>query len=97
MSVLPSVLRVGGDQLSVAAPVPLPPEGALETVIANPGNIAVDLPSLTAMTIVLLLPDTVGVPDNLPVLALNAAHEGTFEALKVSVSPFASFPVGVKA
>jgi hypothetical protein len=95
--VLPSVLRVGGVQLNVAAPVPLPPEGALATVMANPGNVALALPSLTVMAMVPLLPDTVGVPDNLPVLVLNEAQDGTFEALKVRVSPFASFAVGVKA
>jgi len=54
---------VGGVQLSDAEPVV--PEVAVETTIANAGNAALALPSLTAMTMLLLVPVTVGVPTEL--------------------------------
>lgn len=92
---LPSVLRVGGVQLSVA--LPLPPDDAAETTIANAGSEAVDLPSLTRIVMPLLVPAAVGVPASLPVEVLNDAHEGLFAMLKVSASPFASLAVGVNA
>jgi hypothetical protein len=38
----------------------------------------------------------VGVPDSLPVVVLNVAHEGLFVMLKVSVSPSESAATGVK-
>jgi len=96
VSVLPSVLRVGGVQLSVAEPVV--GEVAEEIVIAKAGNDAVPpLPSLTEITMLLFVPVALGVPESLPVDVLKVAHDGLFAMLKVSVSPFASLAVGVNA
>jgi hypothetical protein len=41
--------------------------------------------------------ELVGVPDKRPVDVLNAAHDGLLEMLNVSLSPFASLALGVKA
>ena len=86
---------MGGVHDSVAAPVP--PLDVVETTIANGASAALDLPSLTPIVIPLLVPAALGVPDNFPVDVLNVAHEGLFEMLNVSASPFASFAVGVNA
>lgn len=69
------------------------------TVIEKADKAALVLPSLTRIKMLLNLPtlEFVGVPDKRPVDVLNAAHEGLFEMLNVSLSPFASLAVGVKA
>jgi hypothetical protein len=95
VKVLPSVLRVGGVQLSVARPVAL--DAAL-TPIEKLASEADALPSLTLIAMLPYVPTCaeVGVPESLPVLVLNEAHEGLLVMLNVSVSPLASRAVGVK-
>jgi hypothetical protein len=68
------------------------------TEIANAGNDVVALPSLTRMTMFEYVPTctVVGVPDTLPLEALNVAQFGLFAMLKASVSPFASEAEGWK-
>ena len=88
------MLRVGGVQLSDAEPVP--PEVADETTIANGASDALALPSLTATVTPLKVPVAEGVPESLPDVVLNAAHEGLFWMLNVSASPLGSLAVGVK-
>jgi len=85
---------VGGDQLNDADPVP--PEGAAEATIAKAGRDTLALPSLTEITMPLLVPAAVGVPESRPLDVLKAAHEGLFAMLKVRGSLFASLAVGVK-
>jgi len=91
--VLPSVLRVGGVQLSEAEPVVLEPD---DTVIVNALSAVDVLPSLTLIWMLLNVPVEDGVPESLPVDVLKLAHDGLFVMLKVSASPFASLAVGVK-
>ncbi len=69
------------------------------TEIANAGSDVVAFPSLTRMTMFEYVPTcvVVGVPDTLPVEALNVAQFGLFVMLKVSVSLFASIAVGWNA
>ena len=68
------------------------------TEIANAGSEVVAFPSLTLMTMFEYVPTcvVVGVPDTLPVEALNVAQLGLFVMLKVSVSLFASEAEGWK-
>ena len=95
--VVPSVLFCGGDQLSVTAPVPPPPDGAAATATLKPVRLAVPpLPSLTVMVMLGNVPVAVGVPDNLPVELLMVIQAGWPVTLKVSVSLSASEAVGVK-
>ena len=69
------------------------------TAIANAGSDVVALPSLTRIVMFANVPtfELVGVPDKRPVEVLKAAHDGLLEMLNVSLSPFASLAVGVKA
>jgi hypothetical protein len=92
---VPFVFCVGGVQLSVAEPVVV----VDATTIANAGSEAVELPSLTRMTMFEYVPVCVllGVPDSLPVVVLKAAQAGLFAMLKVSVLPSGSLAVGVNA
>ena len=95
VSVVPFEFCVGGVQLSVAEPLLVEPD---ETVIAYAGSEALPpLPSLTLMMMFEYVPvcALLGVPDSLPVVVLNVAHAGLFVTLNASVSPFASFAVGV--
>ena len=92
---MPFEFCVGGVQLSVAEPLLVEPD---ETVIAYAGSEALPpLPSLTLMMMFEYVPvcALLGVPDSLPVVVLNVAHAGLFVTLNASVSPFASFAVGV--
>jgi hypothetical protein len=90
---VPSVLRVGGVQLSDAEPVVL---DADDTVMVNAASEVDVLPSLTLIWMLLNVPVEDGVPESLPVDVLNVAHDGLFEMLNVSGSLFASLAVGVK-
>jgi hypothetical protein len=55
------------------------------TVILKAGRAADAVPSLAEITIPLLVPAVVGVPDSCPVLMLKLAHEGLFCTLNDSV------------
>jgi hypothetical protein len=72
--------------------------GCAFTVIENAASEVVALPSLTLMAMLGYEPTfaAVGVPESLPVLALNVAQVGLFATLKVSGSPSASLADGVK-
>jgi hypothetical protein len=94
VSVVPSVLRVGGVQLSVAAPVV--PLVAEETTMPNAGSDAVEVPSVTRIVMELKVPVAVGVPARRPVAVSKVAQDGRFTMLNVSRSPFGSRAVGVK-
>jgi hypothetical protein len=94
VSVLPSVLRVGGVQLSDAEPV-VPPDAGF-TTSENAGSDALAFPSLTLIVMPLCVPVADGVPDSLPVEVLNVAHVGLFAMLNVNGSLLASLAVGVK-
>ncbi len=90
------MLRVGGVQLSVAAPDEL--EAAV-TAIENAGSDTVLVPSLTRMVTLAYVPtcELVGVPDRRPVVVLNDAHDGLLAMLKVRVLRFGSLADGVNA
>jgi hypothetical protein len=65
---------------------------AAVTAIANAGNAAVAMPSLTPIRMLLYVPTWVapGVPWRAPVVALNVAHAGRFAIVNVSALPSAS-------
>jgi hypothetical protein len=92
----PSVLRVGGVHDSVAAPFEL---DTAFTAIANAASETVDVPSLTLIVTFEYVPtfELLGVPDSRPVVVLKLAHDGLLAMLNVSVLPFGSLAVGVKA
>src|SRR6185369_10465102 len=58
------------------------------TLMANAGRAALALPSLTLMTIPVVVPTfaAAGVPVRAPVAVLNCAHDGLFTIVNVSVS-----------
>lgn len=93
---LPTPTDVEGVPEMVGAVLLVEPE---VTPIANAGSEVVALPSLTRMTMFENVPtlELVGVPAKRPVDVLNVAHTGLLEMLNVSLSPFASLALGVKA
>jgi hypothetical protein len=104
-----SVLRSGSDavgrklyELPTATVVVGFPEitggRLLLTVIANVGNEAFDLPSVTVMRILFQVPTAVGEPYSLPVETLKLAHAGLFAMVKrsLSIAVSGSLTVGLK-
>jgi hypothetical protein len=93
VSAVPSVRFVGIVQVSVAEPV-VPPL----TVIVNAGSEALFVPSLTEIVTFANVPmfAVAGVPESLPVVALNVAQLGLFAIENVSVPPLGFVVVGVK-
>src|SRR5688572_17766611 len=89
----PSRAAVGGVPAIVGA------ELAAPTSMANGPSSAVSLPSLTRMTMSTWTPSAaaVGVPLRRPVDALNDAHGGLFEILKLSGAPSGSDAAGTNA
>ena len=84
---------VGGVHVSVAEPV-----ATACTVKLNAASDALASPSLTLMTMPLVVPTccAAGVPDSRPVAVSNDAQAGGFAMLNVNGSPSASLAVGVK-
>jgi hypothetical protein len=73
---MPTVTLVAGDPDIVGARF-----GAAFTVIAKAGSDALAVPSLTDMTMPVVVPtcSAAGVPDRRPVELLKLAHAGRFE------------------
>src|SRR5690606_30352595 len=65
------------------------------TVIENAGSETLVSPSLTVMTMLLNVPELVGVPLSRPVDELNVAQDGRFSMENPSVSPSGSDAFGV--
>ncbi|MBK7250084.1 MAG: hypothetical protein IPI06_04125 [Gammaproteobacteria bacterium] len=86
------MLATGGDAGGAGA------GAGAETVRLNAASEALALPSLTEITIPLVVPTSpeAGVPLSTPVEVENAAHVGLFVIENVSASPFASDAVGAK-
>jgi len=93
VSVLPFVLRVGGVHVTVTEPVAI-----WVTASENAASEALALPSLTLMTMLLVVPmfAAAGVPVSLPVDVLKVAQDGLFVMLNVRGSLLASAAVGWK-
>lgn len=72
--------------------------GTLVTVIENAGSDTLSTPSLTVMTIPLVVPifALLGVPLRVPVLLSKFVQTGRLVILKIILSPSASFALGVK-
>ena len=90
---MPCITDVGGEPEITGAPF----AGAvLLTTMANAGNCADVVPSLTVIAMLLFVPTllAVGVPCNGPVVALNVAHEGRFAIENVNALPSGSLAVG---
>ena len=68
------------------------------TAMANAGSTALDVPSLTLITMFEYVPTlaAAGVPLNRPVLVLKLAQEGLLLIENVSVLPLGSVVVGMK-
>ena len=66
-----------------------------ETVTVKGAREAEALPSLTVMTMLAKVPVPPGVPYSVPLELSNVAQAGLFVMLKVSVSPSASYTVGL--
>src|SRR3954462_4274987 len=92
-SVLPSVLVVGGVQLTVALPV-----AVCSTVIEKPAMDTLLVPSDTLITTFEAVPTSViaGVPDRRPVAVLKVNQAGLLSTRNVSVSPSGSVALGWK-
>src|SRR4029453_5348931 len=93
VSGVPSVFCVGAVQQIVAEPV-----AAAGTVMENAARDRGTVPSLTEITMFDVVPASpaAGVPESVPSVVLNDAHEGLLVMLKVSLSRSSSEAVGLK-